>query len=317
MRIASVFLGVAVLVGCEPDAQRVAGLEQHPQTTEQSAVAPPDLVEERTSLLEADRSYSAASASTSLIEGVVGMLAEDAIVFLPTGVVQGREAIRGRMATSASNRTSRLTWTPIRADVSRDGTQGYTYGYSEQVLADGRAFVGKYISYWRRAATGEWQVVAYKRLLREPGDVSAEPPIGFRTPDYRRYRSFAPADSATLFEDVAATDRAFAATSNASGPAVAFGRYIASDGALLGPFSSFTFGAQAAMKLYEGVGPGEMVWQPRFGGVAGSGDLAFTIGDAELRQRLEDGSLSEPFIVWYMSVWKRQRTGEWRFVIDG
>ena len=312
-----ILVGCLLLGACHSDAQQITG-SIDAAMTEQSPVAPPDLIAERASLLAADRAHSARSATTSLVEGVVGMLAEDATIFVPTGVLQGRDEIRARLAASATNRTSTLTWTPVRVDVSADGTHGYSYGYSEQVLADGRLFPGKYISYWRRAATGEWQVVAYKRLLREPVDVPYVAPVGFETPEYRHYRTFPPTDVATLMEDVKDADRAFSAVSALAGAPAAFAQYIAPDGAVLGPFPEIAFGAQRVMESYEGAGPGALTWRPLFGDVAASGDIAFTIGDAEIREPREDGTMSDPIaVVWYLSVWKRQRTGEWKVVIDG
>lgn len=314
-----ILVGCLILGACQSDAQRITE-PTHPDVhfSEQSEVAPPDLVAERESLLEADRAHAARSASTNLVDGVVGMLAEDATIFVPTGVLQGREAIRARLALSATNRTSTLTWTPVRVDVSADGVHGYSYGYSEQTLADGRLFVGKYISYWKRASTGDWQVVAYKRLLREPVTIPYVAPAGFETPDYHHYRTFPPTDAATLMEDVMDTDRAFSALSATDGAPAAFAQFIAPDGAVLGPFAEIAFGTERVMASYEGAGPGALVWRPLMGDVAATGDLAFTIGDAEIRERREDGTMSDPIaVVWYLSIWKRQRTGEWRLVIDG
>jgi hypothetical protein len=56
--------------------------------------------------------------------------------------------------------------------------------------------------------------------------------------------------------------------------------------------------------------PGELVWRARYIGVAPSGDLAFSAGPSLLR---DAGRPSGGF---YLTVWKRQPDGGWKFVLD-
>jgi ketosteroid isomerase-like protein len=50
--------------------------------------------------------------------------------------------------------------------------------------------------------------------------------------------------------------------------------------------------------------------------VAQSGDLGFTVGNAEFTGKLDDGT---PVLRHskYFTVWKKQRDGTWRYVVDG
>lgn len=57
-----------------------------------------------------------------------------------------------------------LTWQPHRADISTDGTMGYTFGnwtYTS-TTPDGNAhrFSGSYVTVWKRQPDGAWRVVA-------------------------------------------------------------------------------------------------------------------------------------------------------------
>jgi ketosteroid isomerase-like protein len=58
------------------------------------------------------------------------------------------------------------------------------------------------------------------------------------------------------------------------------------------------------------------VWHPVAGEVARSGDLGFTVGNAVFTGRSLDGSPQVRYSK-YLTVWKRQRDGSWRYVVDG
>ena len=313
-----ILVGCMLLGACQTDATDIAGVNESVAFTEQSEIAPPDLVAERASLLDADRAYSAASAGTTLVEGETAMFADDGYYFAPAGLWQGPAAIRAGLARSATNRVASFVWTPVRADVSADGQHGYTYGYSRLIVPGFPApFNGKYHAYWERNDAGEWKVMAYKRVLSTPDEIEYVVPAGFETPAYHHYRVFPNSDPAATLADVFATDRAFSDVSASAGAGAAFGQFVAPDGAIVGPLATFSFGPSEAAAIYEGLAPGQLVWEPIVGDVAASGDLAFTIGAGEFRELLPDGTLGAPLPAGYISIWKRQRTGEWRVVIDG
>ena len=56
-------------------------------------------------------------------------------------------------------------------------------------------------------------------------------------------------------------------------------------------------------------------WKPFKADIAKSGDLGYTLGNYELRQR---GAGGEPNIRYgkYCSVWKKQSDGSWKWVVD-
>jgi ketosteroid isomerase-like protein len=58
------------------------------------------------------------------------------------------------------------------------------------------------------------------------------------------------------------------------------------------------------------------VWRPVAGGVAKSGDLGFTVGNAVFTGRREDGGQVVRYSK-YLTVWKKQHDGDWRYVVDG
>ena len=61
-----------------------------------------------------------------------------------------------------------MRWAPIRAGVSADGLQGFTFGYLSLDAGDPARRERKYLSYWVRRAEG-WRVVAYRQGPGAPG----------------------------------------------------------------------------------------------------------------------------------------------------
>jgi ketosteroid isomerase-like protein len=279
--------------------------------------APPNLNVVRANLLAAEQAYSEASSQSTILDFLPGLF-DDAGTIITGGppFPRGPAAIREVLALNPLNAASTLTWKAIRTDVSNDGSMGYTYGYWQTTIGGAPGAVGKYIAFWRRQTNGEWKLAAFKRVGRPAGTVSPEPPAGFRTPTYLHYRTFPQVDQAAEVESVKGADLAFAALAM-SGVGEAFAAYVADDGANGGSGPEFSFGRDAVAGEFSTAQPGELRWAPEIADVAKSGDLGFTTGTAEVYLRNPDGSYTFQGIGRYLTVWKKQRTGEWRFVIDG
>jgi ketosteroid isomerase-like protein len=124
-------------------------------------------------LLAADRSYSAAAASsTDAAAGVVAMFADD--VWMPTprgdfarGIAETTASLRAALGPTAVH----LEWVPVRGGISADGQQGFTFGYVTIHRRDTASTSAKYLSYWVRRPAG-WRVVAFKLGRRAAGNVS-------------------------------------------------------------------------------------------------------------------------------------------------
>ena len=78
----------------------------------------------------------------------------------------GKAAAQARYAArkQAGPITTTLSWAPDNAEVSGDGTFGYTDGHwlYQGKSAKGAAihFTGHYVTVWRKAPSGGWKVVA-------------------------------------------------------------------------------------------------------------------------------------------------------------
>lgn len=122
-------------------------------------------------LVAADRAFAAAVARDGL-EAWVEAFAEDGVMVVPGGVLEGRGEIRAAMAPSFSDSTFSISWEPERAETGPSGETGFTVGryVRRRTAPDGEVVEsrGRYVTVWRRSASGEW-VVALDAGIPDPG----------------------------------------------------------------------------------------------------------------------------------------------------
>lgn len=108
------------------------------------------------------------------------------------------------------------------------------------------------------------------------------------------------------------TDGEFAAASEAKSAAEAFAIYLADDAIQLADGSNPIVGKKA---IVEALGSGYILrWQPKKAEVAQSGDLGWTWGTWELETKVAGESVIR--YGKYVNVWRKQRDGNWRVIVD-
>jgi len=110
-------------------------------------------------------------------------------------------------------------------------------------------------------------------------------------------------------------DKDFCALAQRRGVAEAFRAYAAEDATLL-PLGENPVRGREAIFATMSEGPSyELEWTPEAADVARSGDLGYTWGKSILRRVGEDGN---PVVRHgkYLTVWKRQGDGSWKYVMD-
>lgn len=291
-------------LGAPADAQRARGVGAE-------ASSRPDLNAVRAELLAADRAHAAATAQ-GLLAGMPTAWADDVVLLWPTlpvaeGKAQALATLQG--LSNAAART--MTWYPVRADASGDGTQGYTYGYGSRTAPGAAGPVTtyvQYIAYWRRDAGGAWRVRAWSFAGAVP-PLPAGAPAGCETPDDRHRRVFPHASATAARAELLAADGAFAAQAAAEGAEPAFLAWAAGDAAAVGMAAQIVCGRAAAAALFAGP-PGALTWAPAIADAAPSGDLGFTVGVARVAG-------TPVTYTKYLTIWRRENAGAWRFVVDG
>jgi ketosteroid isomerase-like protein len=108
-------------------------------------------------------------------------------------------------------------------------------------------------------------------------------------------------------------DKAFSKLSADKGMKTAFMEYIDSNGVLLRPNEMPIVGANAIDYLSQQDDKDyTLVWEPRGGDIAQSGDLGYTYGVYRMQPKVLDTTIFGT----YISIWKKQADGTWRFVLD-
>ena len=108
-------------------------------------------------------------------------------------------------------------------------------------------------------------------------------------------------------------DKDFSKLSEDKGVKAAFMEYIDSNGVLLRPNSMPFVGADAIDCISrENDTSYSMTWEPMGGSVAKSGDLGYTFGVYLLKFKNKDSVQKGT----YVSVWKKQADGKWKFIVD-
>ncbi|MCK5145150.1 DUF4440 domain-containing protein [bacterium] len=115
--------------------------------------------------------------------------------------------------------------------------------------------------------------------------------------------------------DVMDVDLRFAAMADTAGSAAAFTSFIAAGGVAAGSGGRINryddFVARAGTDLSH-----KLRWYPVWGRMAGSKDLAYTIGKYTFARIIDDGEVTLG-AGYYLSVWRKEHDNQWRFVFDG
>jgi ketosteroid isomerase-like protein len=277
--------------------------------------AGPEVADVRESLRAADLAMSDVAAKAGVARALADFSAKDAVLLVDgTYASKGREAIRAWLTANPPVTEGTPRWTPVRWDVSADGTLGYTLG-NVSVESGGTSVrpVGRYLTTWKRQPDGTWRVaVAVRNVHKTP----LMPPAGFAPSSVLPSAAPRRLTPAQVLEEAKAADSAFSAMSVKEGMGRAFAAWAAED-AVLPMGSAGLFGRAAIIQAYapftlEKI---DLRWEPVVGDAAGSGDLAYTVGRAVATGKNAQGQDDVEYVK-YLTVWRRQADGQWRYVTD-
>lgn len=265
------------------------------------------------SLLAADRAFAAAAAQAPTPADAVAAMF-DADVVMPGGpdLAIGRDAVLARFRAAPAWQSGNVTWRPIRAGVSADGTQGFSYGYLDVSAGNPTARARKYLAYWVRRPEG-WRVAAYRQIPLQPGGTPTEA----RAPLLPAFTA-APSPAATAGHQasLAAAEQAFSDRAQQVGLAAAFREYGRADAVNLGSGqAAFVTGAEAIAAGFDNGGPpSPLHWSTTRALAASSGDLGVSMGLIRRNTPATDG---RPDTISFFTVWYRERPdGPWRYIAE-
>ena len=223
----------------------------------------------------------------------------------------GIDAIRSLLRASPDSPGTKVSFQPLGGGISDDLRSAYTYGVMARTTATSPIRFERYIAYWIRDRNQPWRIAAYAEIngptAPEPTVIPEQsPPTGPQLPK----------PLAKARNDVLAADSAFADLGYRMGSAFAFSNTVAPDGVLFGN-PQLVIGPRAIDDFLSGRGAeSSLSWRPVFAAVAASRDLGYTIGEYTSTGRGPSGAAVQRFGK-YLTIWKRQSNGTWKFVVDG
>ncbi|HEY2025873.1 MAG TPA: DUF4440 domain-containing protein, partial [Gemmatimonadaceae bacterium] len=267
-------------------------------------------------LLRADLGRADSVAKLGYADGLSRRFTTD-VVYLRGGlpILRGRNAAQTIFAAESLAGRAAVRWQPVRAEVSADGRTGYSYGYTIYGSVDKAQpslHLDRYIAFWRRDTLG-WKIAAYAETYGAPPSPMAlpheiEPSV---IPDVPMPRAYG------ALESIRTADAAFATMALRIGTGRAFGEYAAESAQIFSTPGELITGPRAISDAFSGTDEkSSFAWYPVAGEVATSGDLGFTVGNAVFNGQRGDGTAVTRYSK-YLTVWKKQRDGSWKYVVDG
>lgn len=129
-----------------------------------------DVKADEEKLMQTSREWSQ-DASGKDIEKIVSYWADDAILMQPHAApLRGKEAIRAMVQEGSKNPSFKISWEPIEAHISDDGSMGYLIEKNSVTVSDTLTLHHNVITVWRKAADGNWKNVADVSTPGEPGN---------------------------------------------------------------------------------------------------------------------------------------------------
>ncbi len=272
----------------------------------------------RDSLVQLDRSRADSAAARGLVNGTISLLAAD-VVYLTAGTppVYGREGVRQLLSANPPVEGTVFAWHPLGGELSADHRAGYTYGIAARASRQPNSDldIDRYIAFWQRdsvsGGAARWRITAYSEVGADLSRVATVAPEHLLQPARTLSRL-----AAEVTRKLLVTDSLFSDLADRMGLAEAFSTYVAPDGAIFNG-SELVIGPRALRDYFSASNGGlALTWTPVFAGVAESGDLGFTVGNYVATLRGPSGAAVQRFGK-YLTVWRRQRDGSWKFVIDG
>ncbi len=262
------------------------------------------------SLVAAESAASDASAKLGMRTALHAAFAVDAaMLYSGAPIIRGRENIDAFLSAQPTLDSITVRWQPIHVEMSRDNKLGAVWGVtitSRRHASEESPRLGKFISVWKSGVDNSWKLVALVQL-------------GVVTPQSTAVPATTPALPTLTPKDPAAklveADVAFARLAAEKDPATAF-RAFAADRANSFPASGLAMsGPDEIAESLTGSASQLWQWAPRAAGIAESGDLGYTIGEATVRPRSQPEAPASRSK--YLTVWRVDANGTPRFVMDG
>ena len=119
-----------------------------------------DTVAEGEKLMQVSREWSR-TIPTKDVEKILSYWMDDAVMILPNEEpMKGKDAIRAMIEEDLKDPAFNISWEPLEAHISDDGSMGYLLEKNKVTVSDSLTFYHNVITVWRKAEDGTWKNVA-------------------------------------------------------------------------------------------------------------------------------------------------------------
>lgn len=263
------------------------------------------------SLVESERAFAKLSVEKGIRESFLTYFADDCINFAPDPG-NAKERLRKRPPLTGPSPIT-LYWEPIVADISQSEDFGYTTGpftLTDNTPSKKPTQHGYYFSVWKRQSDGSWKV-ALDIGISTPSPHEGAKPMALHAAKRRILKS--PRGNVNVENErlgLLTKDKEFLSVASSEGTGKAYLRYMG-DATRLHRDGLFPLTNRDSIRAYFAQAKMTLTWEPRQADIAISGDLGYTMGSYEAK-----GAENKAEKGYYVRVWKRDETGEWKIVLD-
>ena len=117
-----------------------------------------DTAAEGEKLMQISREWSQ-NVPTKDNEKILSYWADDAVVFSPGEATKGKDALRAMVEAGSKDPNFSISWEPLEAHISDDGTMGYLIEQNKVTINDSTTFYNNVVTVWRKTTDGTWKNV--------------------------------------------------------------------------------------------------------------------------------------------------------------
>ena len=272
-----------------------------------------NLENEKKNLLRTDLDFLKYIEKKGIIQAFLYFMSDKGIILPLYGhPIIGKQSFQNIISKKNQTDLKKLSnLEPLLVVIASSGDLGYTHGRFQLSInnssKDNKIEYGYCGSLWGKMPDGKWRIVFSQGLFLVR--------ISNKKPDNFIQKKQLSEEERSLVK----TELAFSKSAGDNGIANAFYRFMDDNGIVLSG-SGLLLNKKSYQKLMSQKPrrgwKNKFQWKPIFTRVSDSGDLGYNFGPYEYTITNPEGE-NQSFFGYFITVWKKQLNGNWKFVFDG
>jgi len=276
-------------------------------------LSPPALNE----MVSTERAFAAMGAEKGVRESFLEFFGEEGIAFTPHPAKFREFARKNPHPDPPPAREFKLEWWPVYGDVAESGDLGYNTGptlFTDVTPQNRPSGHGYFFSVWKRQLDGTWRVAADMGADSPGPDPAHQDRLRYERAPQGLSKGIPPGDADHGRSEILELESRFRETLTRQGVRDGY-LDVVGEHARLHRVKNFpVLGKKAIGDFFVNRKLTVVEWEGIDGGVAASGELAYSYGRYELKRQEDGGDQTEKG--YFTHVWKRDGSGEWKLVAD-